>query len=73
MTDGQRDEKEKRQWTVCGLDRSFVFVQVDDSLTRGCNFSSWLLCQLNWLAKVVDAPETARPSCTESAFFLFRR
>ncbi|OAD55259.1 hypothetical protein WN48_05187 [Eufriesea mexicana] len=62
-------EEEKRQSAMC-LDRSFVFVQVGDSLTRGCN-SSWLLCQLNWPAKVVDAPETAS-SLYSLALFLFR-
>ena len=45
QTDGQTDGggKRKGSW-LYSSDCSFVFAQVDDSLTR-CNSSSWLLCR----------------------------
>lgn len=54
---GKEEEEERngvgseRESAMC-FAGSFVFVRVDDSLTRSCN-SSELLCRLNWPAKLV--------------------
>lgn len=62
---------EKRVGCVLG---SFLCVRASGRFVDPrLQFLLRLLCQLNWLAKVVDAPETARPCCTILVFFLFRR
>ena len=62
---------EKRVGSVLG---SFLCVRASGRFVDPrLQFLLRLLCRLNWPAKVVDAPETARPCCSILAFFLFRR
>lgn len=62
---------EKKVGSVLG---SFLCVRASGRFVDPrLQFLLLLLCRLNWPAKVVDAPETARSCCTILSFFLFRR